>query len=655
MTDNCGGTLDCGTCSGSQKCGAAEGSPNTCATPPALASCTGLAPIADLEPISGGVRGVRQCYGGWCTSNGYMGRDSVTDLWGFGDDDVWAVGNGLALHWEGSSWRQVELPGYQRLQAVWGANSRDVWAVGAEGVVSRWDGTRWRRLDFTSREDLTGVSGTSAEDVWLVGPNLALHWDGQTLRETPGWTPVEPESHADGTPFTTHVWALGPQDALAAGGDVCQRWNGQTWSRTDCGVKGARDVWASGPDDIWVVGGLYQDYGSVSSTRSHWDGQRWTAQRTFQGLGDLDYEHFSALWGTGPTDVWLNGVLHFDGSKWTRVCRTRSPHRVWGSGSGILFGFSEEHGLVRFDGERWRLTASTWLRVSTVGAMEGDRAWGLTLSGTRLAFDGSRWSASSQGSEPRRTYGRPFGTSPENIWSIQWGEVPLIQWNGQTWSNAPPISDALLFGWAASPTAAFVVGVPPLENTYSVWRWDGTTWTRGLLPHIRPTYILQDIWGSGPDDVWLVGWYPTSNISGEGEEVGLVLHWDGQSWTSVYEQAGHHFRRVSGTSPSNVWILDALDSSDEAPVRVLRWDGRTFQSAGEFPHDLPVGLLAGSGAADMWMAVPQQEYAGTRLYHFDGLRWTPRALVPGRIRSLSSKGGVIFAATEDGILYDYRP
>ncbi len=268
VTDNCGSTLDCGTCSGAQKCGAAEGSPNACATPPALASCTGLAPIADLEPISGGVRGVRQCYGGWCTSNGYMGRDSVTDLWGFGDDDVWAVGNGLALHWEGSSWRQVELPGYQRLQAVWGANARDVWAVGAEGVVSRWDGTRWRRLDFTTQEDLTGVSGTSAEDVWLVGPNLALHWDGQTLRKTPGWTPVEPESHADGAPFTTHVWALGPQDALAAGGDVCQRWNGQTWSRTDCGVKGARDVWASGPDDIWVVGGLYQDYGSTCSTRA---------------------------------------------------------------------------------------------------------------------------------------------------------------------------------------------------------------------------------------------------------------------------------------------------------------------------------------------------------------------------------------------------
>src|SRR5439155_21271708 len=61
-------------------------------------------------------------------------------------------------------------------------------------------------------------------------------------------------------------------------------------------------VWASSPDDVYVVGtGIL-----------HWDGSRWsTAMPDFA---------FADVWGSGPNDVYAvgSGVLaHWDGARWT--------------------------------------------------------------------------------------------------------------------------------------------------------------------------------------------------------------------------------------------------------------------------------------------------------------------------------------------------
>ena len=92
LADGCGGQLDCGTCSGEATCGGG-GTRNKCGIPPQQAGCTELRGQLAVEPVSGGILGLRECTAdGWCTVNSHMGS-WLNSLWGFSEQDVWAVGN----------------------------------------------------------------------------------------------------------------------------------------------------------------------------------------------------------------------------------------------------------------------------------------------------------------------------------------------------------------------------------------------------------------------------------------------------------------------------------------------------------------------------------------------------------------------------------
>lgn len=94
--------------------------------------------------------------------------------------DGWAVGGGVALHWDGDAWTQVDEPlGY--LEAVTAISPSDAWAGGSG--LEHWDGESW-----TSTRDPGGqvfaMDSTSTNDVWAVGgypgPAMIEHWDGST-------------------------------------------------------------------------------------------------------------------------------------------------------------------------------------------------------------------------------------------------------------------------------------------------------------------------------------------------------------------------------------------------------------------------------------------------------------------------------------------
>ena len=70
-------------------------------------------------------------------------------------DDVWAVGHfktvnpagghvgqqPLALHWDGSTWEQMDSGTSQDLWGVWGTGENDVYAIGNSGTILHFDGT----------------------------------------------------------------------------------------------------------------------------------------------------------------------------------------------------------------------------------------------------------------------------------------------------------------------------------------------------------------------------------------------------------------------------------------------------------------------------------------------------------------------------------
>lgn len=642
--DGCGGTVDCGGCLQGEVCGG-DGMEGVCGTPVALSSCVGVQDREAFPPLTGGVEGLRECVAdGWCTDNAHL--DMNPKLWGFTEQDVWAVGGrdrAIALHWDGARWRRVPTPPAGGLRGVWGAGPRDVWAVGERGTVLRWDGTAWRPLATPTDERLTDVHGTGPADVWLVGPRVALHWDGTRLSETAGWT--SPEDAAD----AASVWAAAPGAVFAGNALGCQRWDGQRWSATPCGVKGVTDIWASGPDDVWVVG-TWQRSMSVDTYRAHWDGRAWKTDAS-NDWENVRYEAWRSVFGFGPREVWVNGTWRFDGERWTRLCKGTARSSLWGAPSGVLLGAGAD-GLARFDGQAWRYTAT--LALSSAGFVANAQGSRLLLDGRGAlgVHDGTGWTSRYTAPPPGGGLGynaqtAKLGTGPDDLWVVAFWNA-LLRWDGQAWSR-PQGDFRVTAAWEPRPGELLAARVAHASQggRPQLARWDGAAW-QPLGVELGDDW-LTGMWGSGPDDVWAVG-----RAGGEyGNGTSVAWHWDGRQWARTAHPAMWLFG-VFGVG-GRVWTLE-LQAGPGNPVAVSEWDGARFAPQLTLP-DGDRGYetqLAGAAPDDLWLTAGAHP-AGTRMFQFDGATWHERAPLPGWILSLQAVPGVAtYALDAYGVLYERR-
>jgi hypothetical protein len=138
------------------------------------------------------------------------------DVWAAGGDGTYPAAS-LVLHYNGSAWRQVSVPGIGALDAVTVAPG-SVWVAGGE-YVEQFNGTAWTRLPAAPGVSVITGLAHGAAGLWAVGyvdygcgdgtctaPYAAL-WNGT------GWTKV-PAGGSDGL---SGVAAAGSQ-VLAAGG-----------------------------------------------------------------------------------------------------------------------------------------------------------------------------------------------------------------------------------------------------------------------------------------------------------------------------------------------------------------------------------------------------------------------------------------------------
>ena len=70
---------------------------------------------------------------------------------------------------EWSKWTPVTSATGIYLSDVWGSGANDVWAVGAGGTILHWNGTEWSATTTGISNLLSSVGGSSANDVWAVG------------------------------------------------------------------------------------------------------------------------------------------------------------------------------------------------------------------------------------------------------------------------------------------------------------------------------------------------------------------------------------------------------------------------------------------------------------------------------------------------------
>jgi hypothetical protein len=215
-------------------------------------------------------------------------------LWGRSGSDLYAVGSGHLLSYDGQDWQL-------RCSAGPGAGYRgvtgdavSVFLVGytdSGGAVTRWNGVQCEDLDFPASEDATGAWGTGDELYVTAGTTLHVSDSG-------GWSVVN-----------------------------------------DFGVS-VYGVWGSGAE-IWVVGsdGFVGYTGDVASGV-------WMSQPSFTARSLV------TVLGTSRNDVWAysqNGeVVHWDGGSWAPVpLGLAGTNSMWPTPERVVFGGDDVTELIR--------------------------------------------------------------------------------------------------------------------------------------------------------------------------------------------------------------------------------------------------------------------------------------------------------------------
>ncbi|GAA3300618.1 sigma-70 family RNA polymerase sigma factor [Dactylosporangium vinaceum] len=330
--------------------------PTTTAPPAPAPTPTTPAPVVTPAPT--------RCAAGWtgiAMPPAAAGIHYIAGIAATGPSDVWAVGQSgrrsLLAHYDGSAWQTFPSPnpgtGANLLSDVAARSRTDAWAVGygdngagdggdvpVYSIAVHWDGTTWTERPLPAGLFASAVVMT-ATDVWVLGYTnetqysseaAVLRWNGG------GWTRIAAPSPLATSNLLRAAAASGPSDVWAVGGDwggdpLVEHWDGVRWSAMPRPpVAGRqtllRNVEAAGPADVWV-GGLWVDtVGTQRPYAAHWDGRQWTVA----ALPDVGAGSVHGVTVFGPGDAWLLGLigeeraatrqplaLHWDGTRWTRV------------------------------------------------------------------------------------------------------------------------------------------------------------------------------------------------------------------------------------------------------------------------------------------------------------------------------------------------
>lgn len=226
------------------------------------------------------------------------------DVAGVSDNDIWVVGSAagwgdgtltsipMALHWDGATWTDVEVPAVgdrsHTLTAVSASASNNVWAIGMwrdlsnsfKSLIMRWNGTSWQRIANLGE----GLGGGTTGAVVAFAPN--------------------------------DVWVSG----LFHNASVrLMHWNGTDWDIPSPTIPGMITSFAAiAPNDIW---GCDNSHG----TFYHYDGVTWTlvgapsipeSTETLRGYGMDTF---------GPCAVWSVGAYNDGTTERTLVERLGTP------------------------------------------------------------------------------------------------------------------------------------------------------------------------------------------------------------------------------------------------------------------------------------------------------------------------------------------
>jgi len=282
-------------------------------------------------------------------------------------DDVWAVGDGYALHWNGVRWAVANTWGQVgEASSLVVINPADVWVFGWAGFsgvtgLGTWHytGRAWIRATGIAAA-IYRASAISRHDIWAITASprggSVIRYDGQDWQAAPGAGPALANIQLDDILAVSphNIWVSGTTPVNGTGGHlVLAHWNGRHWKRfvARWPVQQPERFAADGQGGVWipvVTGGARPATWILHLSRAG----TWTRTRIAVGpqegvgVGDLALIPGTAtLWGTGgllttaggDAAIWEHGIpgFHLAVSR-NRADRDRDvrPGRLMGAGRG---------------------------------------------------------------------------------------------------------------------------------------------------------------------------------------------------------------------------------------------------------------------------------------------------------------------------------
>jgi hypothetical protein len=210
----------------------------------------------------------------------------------------------------------------------------------------------------------------------------------------------------------------------------------------------------------------------------------------------------------------------------------------------------------------------------------------------------------------------------------------ILHWNGTGWTTYPVANPGTnineLYSVAAiSPTLAWAVGDYSMGTNLQLVKWNGTSWTQQTLPNLPDETTLHSVMALSANDVWAVG-TKSSTIPMLAQEC-LVLHYNGSSWTSLSAPPVGSFRdrfeSVHGISASDVWACGTWGNNyADFHGLLMHWNGSTWTNSpvtATFDEFWDVKMVASN---DVWAIGEKTSGGPFSTVHWNGSTWTEYSL-----------------------------
>lgn len=273
------------------------------------------------------------------------------------------------------------------------------------------------------------------------------------------------------------------------------------------------DVWGDGAGMLWAASiidpGGNDEHGGIA----RWDGKTWSQHHVEPKT------KVSAIWGSGPSDLWAGGpggLLHGDGTTWTPVdlgekgiqvddITGSATSGIWVVGTSPLAEESAARAFHRAPG------STVWTRVSIEAPDAGPDA--LTYSEIRSAWvvsNGDTWICARSG----RDYLLRLRAAAGSKWTVVPTPTEPFQYTGV----GPVADDPWILGYVLFKGGAKYwnakASVVADAGDWTAARWKGNDPSSDQIRRFA-------IWGLAADDVW------------SGGAFALLQHWDGTTWTTT--------------------------------------------------------------------------------------------------------------------------